>query len=188
MRLPKGGYAWRGRVVSFSKLPKGEKHRFRSAWSRKAAATVRREIKSMARIPPRRAGIHTFFREAGGEDGDSDRGYAGFPAVVAVNWVPLVEQGRATLEDVTSAIEARARREGSKAGAFYAKLFWKDETEDDRYSFVSLAKGDVGAALAEQMALFLGEVEEDPDTLDRSKSGRTGKAIVVEVGLILTDL
>lgn len=38
-RLPQGGYAYRGRAVPFSALPKREQSRFRSIWARKAAET-----------------------------------------------------------------------------------------------------------------------------------------------------
>ncbi len=39
VRLPQGGYAWGGRAVRFSKLPKREKFRWRQIWGRKARKT-----------------------------------------------------------------------------------------------------------------------------------------------------
>lgn len=38
VRLPRGGYAYRGRVVRFGRLPKRERTRFRSVWAKKGAA------------------------------------------------------------------------------------------------------------------------------------------------------
>lgn len=55
-RLPSGNYAWRGRAVAFSQLPGAERHRFRSSWARKGAATVRREqapIRAAQRVATR---------------------------------------------------------------------------------------------------------------------------------------
>ena len=42
-RLPSGKYAWRGRAVVFSKLPKREQSRFRSLWATKAAKAAAKE-------------------------------------------------------------------------------------------------------------------------------------------------
>jgi hypothetical protein len=60
-RLPTGGYAWRGRAVSFSKLPAAERARFRACWAAKGADTRRREERlseakrDVRKGPPKRA-------------------------------------------------------------------------------------------------------------------------------------
>lgn len=187
VRLPQGKYAWGGRAVSFARLPKKERARFRSVWAQKGAyrGKVERKAKALfgtkgkANKPP----VRTEWR-----DGEGDEGWARFPAVYAVDWYDHVDRGTLTLGDVIRATESRARREGAVNGAFYAKLYWKDEEPENRYSFVSLARGDVGEKLSSMMADFLGEVEEDPAVLDRSKSGRSGTARVVEVGMVLPGL
>ena len=43
-RLPSGKYSWRGRAISFSKLPKATKHKLRVKWAKKGA-TVSKILK-----------------------------------------------------------------------------------------------------------------------------------------------
>ncbi len=173
-RLPSGKYAWRGRAVSFSKLPKKERSRFRSlraakaGKTRKRAATLKRKQAIAAK-----SGIIVAFRVK-----HKTRSGEVIPAVFMADKLPGM-----TNRMVIEAIRAEARKKVTKdaRGSWIANADWPDDERSEPSrpynTIVALPIQTLDGNILGDAEDYMDEVEEDGSLfLDRQKSGAKGTA------------
>lgn len=181
-RLPSGSYAWRGRAVSFSRLPQAERHRLRSVWSRRATVTLRRRssvgvIKVTERPPlpgDRRKGLRFFGANVPRDAsiGDARR---------------IVDAVRRHVEAVRLHAEKASR---PKRGSWVCTIEWPDDPRTRRgkphatvasrkYRDIATVKGrDQATSNAKD---YFSEVMEAPEILSGEKSRGVGRAVLTSI-------
>jgi len=168
-RLPTGRYAYRGKAVPFSKLPKRERARFHSKWSAKAAVSARRATRIASEAP----------LVVGAIRGERWSGWHGdVPAGTTVK---------------RFAGEVAKAAAGTSQGAWFARLRWEPDVpgERPRETVVSLGLRRDWQSMKDreflpwlQAGQNAGRQGAAAMNLNRDKSGGKGKPKIVEIGLL----
>lgn len=178
VRLPSGKYAWGGRAVPFSEIPKKEQARFRAVWGRKAAKV--RQFKTATRA--------IVVKVSDSQGNQKNKG----AQVFTTNRVAGASLRNAVL--VTHAKQKRVSPEFTH-GVWTATVKWPDDPRSESRkpyrTLVGTSKRELTLDRAQNFADYLIEIEGSGEKIlkktkkrGESGSGASGAAIVIQISLL----